>query len=61
MKHQADTSAQEKIAQSIALLQQEHRNTRRWLKLAILVLIVLISLQLLILFHPHLTFLGAGV
>jgi ubiquinone biosynthesis protein len=59
MKHQADTSAQEKIAQSISLLQQEHRNTRRWLKLAIIVLIVLISLQLLILFHPQLAFLGS--
>jgi ubiquinone biosynthesis protein len=58
MKHQADTTAQDRIAESIALLRQEQRSTRRWLKLAVLAILVLIAIQLAVLAHPHFSLLG---
>jgi ubiquinone biosynthesis protein len=58
MKHQADTTAQDRIAESIALLRQEQRSTRRWLKLAVLAILTLIAIQLVVLLHPHFSLFG---
>jgi ubiquinone biosynthesis protein len=52
MRHQADTTAQDRIAQSIVLLQQEQRSTRRWLKVAIVAILTLVAVQLMVLFQP---------
>jgi ubiquinone biosynthesis protein len=52
MRHQADTTSQDRIAQSIVLLQQEQRSTRRWLKVAIVAILTLIAVQLMVLFQP---------
>jgi ubiquinone biosynthesis protein len=50
LRHQADTTAQDRIADSIALLRKEQRSTRRWIKLVIVAILTLAVVQLYIAF-----------
>ncbi len=47
-KRQAESTGQDQIAKSIALLRQEQQRTQRWLQLGILAVVILITIQVVV-------------